>query len=42
VDKADDETCAGMGKVGGIRMHPQDYIGSPIDLAGIGMGRDET
>ena len=40
VDGAGDGTCAGTGKVGGIRMHPQDHIGSPIDLAGIGMGGD--
>ncbi len=40
VDGAGDGTCAVTGKVGGIRMHPQDHIGSPIDLAGIGMGGD--
>ncbi len=40
VDGAGDRTCAGTGKVGGIRMHPQDHIGSPIDLAGIGMRED--
>ncbi len=40
VDGAGDGTCAGTGKVGGIRMHLQDHVGSPIDLAGIGMGGD--
>ncbi len=40
VEGAGDGTCAGTGKVGGIRMHPQDHIGSPIDLAGIRMGGD--
>jgi hypothetical protein len=40
VDGSGDGTCAGTGKVGGVRMYPQDHIGSPIDLAGIGMGGD--
>ncbi len=40
VDGAGDRTCAGTGKVGGIQMYPQDHIGRPIDLAGIGMGGD--
>jgi hypothetical protein len=40
VDGASDGTCAGTGKVGGIRMHPPDHIGSPIDFAGVGMGGD--
>ena len=35
-----DRTCTGTGKVGGIRMDPQDHIGSSIDLAAIGMRGD--
>ncbi len=40
VDGVGDGSCAGTGKIGGIRMYPQDHIGSPIDLVGIGMGGD--
>jgi hypothetical protein len=40
VDGACDGTCAGTGKVGGVRMYWQDHIGSPINLADIGMGED--
>ncbi len=40
VGGAGDKTCVGTGKVGGIRIHPQDHIESPIDLASIEMGGD--